>query len=142
MANVTETIHVAASADQVWGMIGDFHGLASWHPLIVNSEKLEEDGVVYRKLTLGDGGVVIESMDHQDDERRSSTYSMTDVGPMPLASYQATLAVKEADGNTAIIEWVGTFEPKGAPVEDVAQAVSGIYTSGFGAVIERFGAAG
>ena len=142
MATVTETIHIAASADQVWDMIGDFHGLPSWHPLIANSEKLEEDGVVYRKLTLGDGGVVIESMDHQDDAGRSSTYSMTNVGPMPLASYQATIAVKEAEENTSIIEWTGTFEPKGAPVEDVAQAVSGIYTSGFGAVAERFGTVG
>jgi len=139
MANVTESIHIAASADQVWDMIGDFHGLASWHPLIANSEKVEEGGVVYRKLTLGDGGVVVESMDEQNDERRSSTYTMTDVGPMPLAEYQATIAVKEAEANTSIIEWSGTFEPKGAPVEEVAQAVSGIYSSGFGAVAERFG---
>jgi len=142
MANVTETIHIAASADQVWDMIGDFHGLASWHPLIANSEAVEEGGVVYRKLTLGDGGVVVESMDDQNDERRSSTYTMTDVGPMPLAEYRATITVKEAEANTSIIEWSGTFEPKGAPAEEVAQAVSGIYTSGFGAVVERFGTVG
>ena len=64
---------------------------------------------------------------------------MTDVGPMPLAEYQATITVKEADPNTSIVEWSGTFEPKGAPDDEVAETVSGIYTSGFGAIAERFG---
>ncbi len=142
MTKVTESIHIAASADQVWDMIGDFHGLESWHPFIAKSEKVEEGGVVYRKLTLRDGGVVVESMDNHSDERRSSTYTMTDVGPLPLAKYQATITVKDGDSNTSIIEWTGTFEPKGAPTEAVAEAVSGIYTSGFGAIAERFGTVG
>ncbi len=141
MAKVTETIHIDATPDQVWEMIGEFNGLNTWHPAVAKSEQYEEGGVVYRKLTLGDGAVVIESMDDHSHDRRSSTYTMTEMGPMPLAKYQATITVKEGDSGTSIIEWSGTYEPKGAPDDEVAQTVSGIYTSGFGAIADRFGTA-
>ncbi len=142
MAQVTQSIRIAAPAGEVWAMIGDFHGLAAWQPLVAKSEKLEEGGVVYRRLTLADGAVVVESMDDHDDERRSSSYTMTDVGPLPLASYRSTIAVEEAGPERSVVEWTGTFEPNGAPLEEVARAVSGIYAAGLGAIAERFGAAG
>lgn len=141
MANVTEKIQIAASAADVWGMIGEFHGLPSWHPLISQSERVDEGGVEYRHLTMADGAVVVESKDAHDDEAHTSTYTMTEMGPLPLASYQATIAVEDAGEGSSIITWSGNFEPKGAPEADVAQAVSGIYTSGLGAVVERFGEA-
>ena len=69
MATVTETIRINATPDQVWEMIGEFNGLNTWHPAVAKSEQYEEGGVVYRKLTLGDGAVIIESMDDHSHDR-------------------------------------------------------------------------
>ena len=54
---------VPASADSVWEVVRPFDGLPAWHPAIESSEitsgSAGEVGAV-RRLTLGDGGVVVE----------------------------------------------------------------------------------
>lgn len=142
MGKVTETIRVKAPAKTVWAHIGGFESLDKWHPPVApcTAEKKGNDRL--RRLGLKDGATIVERLLKLDDKARGYSYAMIDMGPLPLAKYQATITVTEnPDGKTSQVEWVGTFEPKGQPPEAVAGLVSTLYTSGFGNLKQKFGAA-
>jgi ADP-heptose:LPS heptosyltransferase len=42
---------VAASAEKVWVAVGDFCGIASWHPAVAKCVLSEKDGKSFRELT-------------------------------------------------------------------------------------------
>ena len=69
MASVNVQEEVAASADQVWQLMGDFGGLVKWaDPNLVKSCECDGNSPgVIRTLTLADGSVrfVSESVDTQ-----------------------------------------------------------------------------
>ena len=68
---------VPASADAVWAHVRDFTSLATWHPAIAALELTSGSGAevgAVRKLTLGDGGIVIERLLALDDAARCHTY--------------------------------------------------------------------
>ncbi|HXV91677.1 MAG TPA: SRPBCC family protein, partial [Pseudonocardia sp.] len=90
------SVVVPAPAEEVWSLIRDFDGPPGWHPAIEVSELTEggsgaEVGAV-RKLTLGDGGVVVERLLTLDDAGRSYTYEILD-SPFPVRRYVSTIHV-------------------------------------------------
>ena len=73
---------VPASADSVWELVRPFNGLAAWHPAIVQSELTSGSDVEVgsvRRLTLGDGGIVVERLLALDDADRSARHPGTNV---------------------------------------------------------------
>ncbi|MHA1114432.1 MAG: SRPBCC family protein [Alphaproteobacteria bacterium] len=135
MTTVTREIEFPIDADTLWRTIGDFHGLADWHPAIESSTP-EEDGAV-RRLTLGGGsGEVVERLVDADAARHSYTYTILD-SPLPLADYVATLSVS-ASGSGCILHWSGEFQPSGAPEANAIAAVEMVYDSGIAALKKRF----
>src|SRR4051794_30747309 len=70
---------IPASVEQVWALARDFDGLPGWHPAIeastLDSGTGAEVGAV-RRLTLGDGGVVVERLLRLDDVDRVCTYEI------------------------------------------------------------------
>jgi ligand-binding SRPBCC domain-containing protein len=137
MAVVTESLQIAAPCEEVWAFIGAFDALHTWHPAISASEIFDEDGVTYRRLTLGNGETIVESMDAHSNEARSYSYTMTDFGPLPLSEYRATLSVDQEDDGS-LVSWTGTFEPKGVPKFVVADAVSRLFKAGFEGISQHF----
>ncbi len=140
MAVVTESLQIAAPCEEVWAFVGDFDALHTWHPAISATETFSEDGVTYRRLTLGNGETIVESMDAHSNSDRSYSYTMTDFGPLPLSDYHATLSVSQ-EGDGSIISWTGTFEPKGVPKFVVADAVSRLFKAGFEGITQHFASA-
>ncbi len=141
MGKVTEKIKVKAPAKTVWAHIGGFESLDKWHPLVATCTVEKKGNERLRRLGLKDGATIVERLLKHDDKARSYSYAMIDMGPLPLAKYQATITVTEnPDGKTSLVEWVGTFEAKGQPPEAVAGLVSTIYTAGFGHLTQKFGA--
>ncbi len=136
MANVIVKQSFAIPASQIWDMIGQFNGLADWHPGIVKSE-LEEGGT-RRRLTLeGGGGEIVEQLEAHDESGRLYSYSILE-SPLPIKGYAATIKVSENEGGGCTVEWSSDFQPLGPPTE-VQDMIRGIYDAGFENLKKMFG---
>ena len=136
---------IPAPLEQVWPSIRDFAGIARWHPAIDNGELIRgatgfEIGA-QRRLTLGDGGVVVEQLVSLDDRFHSLTYEILE-SPFPVRRYISTvrLAPVTATGQT-FGEWWVDFD---AEASDEGQLVdlfaNGVFGAGLAALGERFAA--
>ncbi|MEM6933624.1 MAG: SRPBCC family protein [Pseudomonadota bacterium] len=130
MTLVTRTQTLAATPPEVWAAIGDFHALVDWHPAVIGSTR-EEDGAV-RRLDLGGGAEIVERILGTDG--MSYAYEILE-GPLPVSNYRSILSAAESGEGTVLI-WSSTFEPTADGAE---QAIAGVYTSGFAALVEKFG---
>ena len=138
MTAVRETVSLNTSATDIWSLIGDFNRLDSWHPAVAASETVQDGTTKIRHLTLGDGSKIVERLDSCDDEARSYIYTILDAGPLPVRNYQSTLEVS-GDGSVSTVTWSSEFEPHEASEADAQAVISGVYTTGFAALIEKFG---
>ena len=118
------------SADALWAKIGDFCGIAKWHPAFEKCE-LSADGKT-RTLSLKGGGTIVEALVKMDAAGRSYTYSIVS-GPLPVANYTSTISVA-ADGAGSTVTWVGKYDAKGASDADSMKAIDGVYDSGLKAL--------
>jgi len=148
---VTETVTLDAPVDKVWEVIGNFQDM-SWHPAIAKTEgKGGNDAGATRVLTTGDGGLIKESLDKYDTEKRMIKYRIdeVDVKVVPVTNYSSWLSAAEEDGKT-VVTWKGAFYrgfPNNDPPEDLndaaaIKAVTGIYRAGLDALAKKFSAGG
>ena len=115
-----------ASADAVWAKIGDFCGIAKWHPAIEKCV-LSADGK-QRTLSLKGGGTIVEALENLDDAGHAYTYTIIS-GPLPVANYHSTISVSP-DPKGSSLKWVGTYDAKGASDADAKKVIDGIYEAG------------
>jgi hypothetical protein len=131
--------HVAkdttASAAAAWAAVGDFCGIATWHPAVTKCEMSTKDGATYRTLTLKDGAKLLEKQTAFDAAGMTYSYTIED-GPLPVANYKSTLKVA-GKGNGATIDWSGTFDAKGASDADAVKTITGIYEGGVDSLIAK-----
>ena len=82
--------------------------------------------------TIGMGGAkIIERLEAFDADKMSLRYAIiNDDCPLPVSGYSATIDVTAAGDNACTVEWVGTFEAKGASEEQASEIVRGIYAGG------------
>lgn len=135
MAQASAFLHIPASADTVWQLIGGFHSLNDWLPLIVESE-LKEGGRV-RHLTTAEGAQISERLQTFNNKGRTYSYSI-DEGPFPIKDYLATLTVIEDGPEGALVEWLGVFTPDGVSDAEVEALFKGIYEGGLEALKANF----
>jgi hypothetical protein len=122
----TYTAKSTAAPDAVWKKIGDFCGIASWHPVI---EKCElSDGGKTRTLSLKGGGTIVEKLVSRDDKAHSYTYKIVS-GPLPVSDYVSTIKVLP-DGSGSSIVWTGHYKAKGASDADAKKTIDGVYKAG------------
>lgn len=140
MTTVKEIVSLNASPADVWSLIGDFERLDSWHPAVTASETVRDDTTKVRHLTLGDGSKIVERLDSHDDEARNYVYTILDAGPLPVRDYRSRIEVS-GDGASSRVTWSSEFLAHEVPEADAQAAVSGVYTGGFAALLEKFGAA-
>ena len=138
MASVNMTQKLSASADQVWGRIGDFGKLHEIHPAIEKTE-MEGGGVgSVRNLFLAGGGNVLERLDEDDSAGRSYTYTILE-SPLPVANYQATIRAADNGDGTCTVHWSSKFDADGAPDTEVEGIIQGIFQAGFDTWKSEFG---
>ncbi len=65
MAKVSMLDRLGVGAQKVWDMVGNFNGMADWHPAFERSEI--EDGGKRRRLTPAAGGQIYEQLESRDD---------------------------------------------------------------------------
>ncbi len=133
--DVKRTVDVAASPEAVWKTVGDFCGIAHWHPAIEKCEISKKDGATFRTLSLKGGGTILEKQTAWDD--KSKTYSYTiEESPLPVANYKATLSA-EPKGSGSAITWTSTFNAKGADDAKAASTIGGIFDAGLGGIAAK-----
>ena len=117
-------------AEQIWGRIGTFQGIAEWHPAIAGCTP--QEGGEVRELALPDGAKVIERRVAETD--RSYTYRILDPGPLPVADYEAKIAVSDGAAGGSVVDWTATFTPVGASEADAVTVIEGIFDAGLDAL--------
>jgi hypothetical protein len=137
MPRVHMSTLINVPAHEVWGLIGQWNALPDWHPAVIKSE-LSEDGRV-RRLTLTGGGVLEERLDRADDSERTYSYSLR-AGPLPVANYRATVAVRDQGSGAAAVEWSSDFEACGASEADATAVIREIFREGLDNLKQVFGA--
>jgi hypothetical protein len=130
MAEVHLTRDFDKPADEVWSLIGDFHGMHRFNSQMPPTESID-DGTA-RKITMGPN-TIIERLVEQGD--RSYTYTMDDGGPLPVKNYRSTLSVQDAGGGKSTVAWESTFDAAdGGDGEGAKQILTMVYTGGLDAI--------
>jgi hypothetical protein len=87
-----------------------------------------------RTVELRGGMTILERCERHDRARRMLTYSIVGKSPTPIRDYVSTCHVVETGPDRCRVHWRGRFEPEGAPEEQAAAMVRGIYTTGIATV--------
>ena len=132
---VRQSVEVAAAPEQVWQTIGDFCSIAEWHPAIARCAAAEQNGATLRTLTTVDGTVLVERRVQHSEEGMSYSYQILE-SPLPVADYEATLAVMDSAGGS-MITWSGEFAAAGAPDAEARALIEDLYEAGLAALKER-----
>lgn len=116
------------SADAVWQKIGDFCGIANWHPAVAKCE-LSSDKKE-RTLSLKGGGTIVEHLVRWSDKTHSYTYKIVS-SPLPVEGYISTIHVSAAkSGSGSVISWRGKYKAKSGTDADAKKTIDGIYQAG------------
>jgi carbon monoxide dehydrogenase subunit G len=137
MVSVKVSERVEASADAVWGLFRDFGGIQRFTS---GFEKVEVSGTgigAVRTITLPGGAALQERLEAFDDRGRKLQYAIVG-GPIPVASYLATIEVKD-EGKACRIDWSSHFEPKGISDEQARAMIEGVYKGGIAGVRKALG---
>jgi carbon monoxide dehydrogenase subunit G len=96
-------VDIAAPADEVWAVIGEFGGLATWMPG-VDSCLVDGD-----ERIIGAGGrTLTERLISKDDARRELVYSL--VSGVPVEHHKATITVTPSEAATHVT-WAVETKP-------------------------------
>jgi uncharacterized protein YndB with AHSA1/START domain len=131
----TKSVEIAAAPETVWKAIGEFCGIADWHPAVEKCALSEKDGKAIRTLTLKGGGTIVEQQEARDDGAMRYTYTILE-GVLPVANYTSTIHVAQS-GNGSKVTWTCNFRSKGAPNDRVMKAISGVYEAGLKGISDR-----
>jgi len=114
MGSGTAAIDIAAPADQVWKVVGDFGGIGSWMPGI-ESCRVEGDNRILEMM----GMTITERLVAKDDTGRALTYAIAEGAP--VESHQAVITVAPA-GESSHVTWDVDAKP-----DDMADLMVTLY---------------
>jgi hypothetical protein len=132
---VRESVEVPLSPEKVWQLISPFCSIQDWFPAAGHCKQSKNNGAALRTLTTADGARVIDRRVQYSDEGMSYSYRMVD-GPLPVADYESTLAVMDAQGGS-VITWSGEFSARGTDDDAAMKAIASLYRAGLAALKER-----
>jgi hypothetical protein len=124
-----------ASADEVWALFRDFGGVGKWAGAMVKSCTADGEGVgAVRTLSLAEGNPLRERLVQFDDADRSFSYAIVGSSDLPIDYYVGSVKIRADGASRSKIEWIGTFDPKGASEADAQKIVEGIYRGAIAAI--------
>lgn len=137
--NVVVEETVAADADRVFEVIGNFAGLER-NEMIADFTVTGSGVGAVRRIILANGGVIEERLEAHDAARRTFTYAIINQQTaLPVANYSATVTVKPLDAHSAAIHWAGSFNPAGVSEAQAETLIGGIYKGGIARTRRRLG---
>ena len=138
------TVHVRdsfeAPADAVWSYFRDFGGVAKWAGAMIKSCTVEGEGVgAVRTLTLAQGNPLRERLVQFNDADRSFSYAIIGPCDLPVDAYVGSVKLRADGAKRTAIDWIGTFDAKGAPEAEAVRIVEGIYRGAIAALKKELG---
>jgi hypothetical protein len=122
-----------SSADAVWAKVGDFCGIANWHPAVAKCEL--SHGKKIRTLSLKGGGTIVERLLKWDKKGTNYTYTIVS-SPLPVTHYVSTISVVP-DGSGSDVIWTSKYRAKkGTSDADAQKVIDGIYKAGVDALVK------
>lgn len=135
---VKRTATVAAPPEETWKAIGDFCGIADWHPAITNCQ-LSKGAEHLRTLGIKGGGTVVEKELGRSDAAHEYSYAIIKLdAPIPVDNYRSVIKVT-ASGNGSLIVWTGSFNAKGATDDKAVATIEGFYDAGLAVLQSKLG---
>ena len=130
MTEISAKVTIAAPADKVWQLVGDYAGLDKWHKW-TSPYPTEGEGVgAIRTLKNANGDEFPEVLEEIDNEARYFIYSIPNEAPMPFSNYRSRLEVGVIDEGQCEFKWSMSFEPRGLPAEKVEEMLQGFLNVG------------
>lgn len=127
-------IRLSAPPEDVWRAIGDFDGVAGWHPAFAAAEPTEIDGERYRRLSTSEGEQYFDRL----IETGLLRYAYETVeGPLALSDFRATLACVAETGGCHVF-WSARFEPPEGREREADELVGVLFEIGLAALADRF----
>ncbi|WP_334150485.1 SRPBCC family protein [Hyphomicrobium sp.] len=128
---IKKQLPVQGTPEAIWKIANEFCSIQDWHPDFSGCTQSMKDGVVWRVLTLKEGGgKVHEKLTDVDD--LSYTYSITEA-PLPLKDHTGKIWVEKSttDGES-LLRWEVSFGVNGdaAKTQEVTKAIDGILDKG------------
>lgn len=119
------------TVDAVWTKIGDFCGIAQWHPALAKCDLSASKKT--RTLTLKGGGTIVERLVSWSDKTHSYTYKIVS-SPLPVEKYVSTIHVVKSGAGSKII-WSGHYSAKAGTADaDAKKTIDGVYQGGVDAL--------
>lgn len=135
---VSANVRVPATVAAVWATVGDFAGLAAWHPVVSACDV--EQGRQRRRVKLVDGSELVEDLMAHDDNGTRYTYRIIEAGPLPVRNYEAAIAVRDTGEGDCEVTWSSSFEPVGNATL-AEQTIQRVYQTGLDNLRSMFGGA-
>jgi hypothetical protein len=132
---VVDSVELAAPADQVWSLIGQFS--FEWHPGVARVSLIGTGIGQLRRIETLDGREVVERLEAVDNAKRSYRYAL--VAGIPASHYAATIEVKPK-GSGCVAGWAVQFLASKQPDIVVRGMISALLKTGLGSLKARFGA--
>lgn len=109
---VVEEAAIQAPPEKVWAVLSDF-AHADWLPGVagVEAEGGNAPDKAKRRLTMRDGGVVVETLTRWDAEKMMMGVHREgdDVKRLPAANYTNITTLRPAEGGGTLVEWKARF---------------------------------
>lgn len=128
MTSVSVSIDIAAPAEEVWSLVGDFDGLPVWLELIRSSRLSDDDRV--RHLETANGATIVERLLDHSDGSMQYVYTIIE-GSDPVTDYTASMSLRSIDPRSTTVTWASRFEPNDPhDAESLAANYRSLYLAG------------
>jgi hypothetical protein len=129
---IQKKLEVPGNPESVWKIANEFCSIKTWHPAFSDCTQSMENGVVWRVLTLRDGGGKIrEKLTDVDDY--SYSYSIVEA-PLPIKNHKGKFWVEKGEmPSRSMFHWNVSFDLKEGSeteTETTTKAIDGILANG------------
>jgi carbon monoxide dehydrogenase subunit G len=126
MGEATNEIDIDRPADDVWQVVKDFGGVASWMPGIDSCRADGNDRILEMM-----GMELTETMVRCDDDARTLVYTIAK-SPMPLEHHEASIAVSPTGDASSHVTYTVEVRP-----DSMVEPMSGAYAAALRALKSR-----
>ena len=129
---------LAASAEAVWEILGDFGAAVRWGAPAMETCVVEGTGVGAVRSLSGQGLTVRERLLVHDPAARRLSYSILEPHPLPFADYVTTIEVSPQGPGACRVRWSASYTPKGSS-ESASELLEKVYDANLAGVLRALG---
>lgn len=116
---VVSSVPIAAAAERVWAVAGDFGGFQAFVPGLESTEVTGQGPGSVRHKRFKDGNVAIEQLNSRDDQARYITWSLIHTS-LPVSNLWASMTVEAVDAQASVVTWTIVADPLAGAEQDLA----------------------